>query len=95
MSRKLTLEISEAAFAALERRAEETAVSPAKLAGRVVEDRILHPTPEPSPLSEAEIEEANLRFERHFGAVRLGRSLGSDNDSIEADIARGYAHEKP
>ena len=93
MNRKLTLEISEAAFDALEQRAVEAEISPATLVRRIVEDQIIPLTPEPSRLSEAEIEEANLRFERHFGAVRLGHSLGADNESIEADIARGYAHE--
>jgi len=34
---------------------------------------------------------ARERFEAHFGAVDLGRPTGSDNESIDADLAAEYA----
>jgi hypothetical protein len=41
-------------------------------------------------LSEEEQQAAWERLQRHFGAVSLGYPTGTDNESIDADLAREY-----
>ena len=71
------------------------------LALRVIADRWEHGEPPPfagqlfrvvSDIADTELakEEARLRFRKHFGAISTGRSNGSDNESIDADLAREY-----
>ncbi|MBX9583120.1 MAG: hypothetical protein K2X87_22665 [Gemmataceae bacterium] len=87
MSLTLTLELSPAAAANLERLAAATGRTVAELAAVVVESRYGRP---PDPRTEAEKQAARERFERHFGAVDLGRPTGADNEGIDADLAREY-----
>ena len=47
--------------------------------------------PQPRPLlSEQEQQAARERLQQHFGAVNLGYPTGTDNESIDADLAREY-----
>ena len=34
---------------------------------------------------------ARTRFEKHFGSVDLDPPTGTDNEGIDADLARAYA----
>lgn len=47
--------------------------------------------PQPRPLlSEQEQQAARERLQQHCGAVNLGYPTGTDNESIDADLAREY-----
>jgi hypothetical protein len=91
MSQTLILELSDKVYAALQRQAEATGTSPDRLAAKSLE---LQFATEIS-VSEKEIQAARHRFERHFGAIDLGRATGADNESIDEDLAReaGENHE--
>jgi predicted transcriptional regulator len=94
MSRALTVELSEKAYSALERRAQVKAQSPAIVAAEALEQRFGLPEEThggEAPVSEAELQALRQRFERHIGAVDLGHATGADNDGIDADLARAYA----
>jgi hypothetical protein len=88
MSHPLTVELSDPAYAALQRRAQAAAQSPAELAAATLEQKfgaadVGHTN------TEAE-RAARERFERHFGSVNLGHATGIDNEGIDADLARAY-----
>ncbi len=80
--------------------AEEAVGKTQILALRVVADRLEHgeSTPLarqlfrviPESITDAQKQEACLKFRNHFGAVSLGNPNGSDNESIDADLAREY-----
>ena len=49
--------------------------------------------PKPRPkLSEEELREAREEFRLRIGAVSLGYPTGTDNESIDADLAREYGN---
>jgi len=93
MSRALSVELSDAAFTALELRARAAGKSPADLAAVLLEQQFVNPNggqkPQPLPDEQAK-QAARERFEKHFGAVNLGHPTGADNESIDADLARAY-----
>ncbi len=94
MSRILTLQLSDEAYAALGRLAEAGGTSPADLATASLERqfRTLEGFRDRSlPQTEEQKQAARERFERHFGAVNLGHATGADNESIDADLAKEYA----
>jgi len=94
MSHPLTVELSDAAYAALQLRAHAAAQSPAAAAAAALEQHFGAPDGLPvsgHPATEAEKKAARERFERHFGEVNLGHATGADNDGIDADLARAYA----
>jgi len=80
MSRTLTVELSDGAFAGLERLAAAAAASPAEVATAALEQQFREPG----------AGGAAGRAERHFGSVDLGRATGADNDTIDDDLAREY-----
>ena len=94
MSHPLTVELSDAAYAALQLRAHAAAQSAAAVAAAALEQQFgtrdeLDVSGHPA--TEAEKKAARERFERHFGEVNLGRATGADNEGIDADLARAYA----
>jgi hypothetical protein len=88
MSRTLTVELSDTAYAALSDEAQVAGTSPSGLAAAALEQQFGYPG---DPRDEAERQAARERFDRHFGAVDLGHATGADNDLIDADLARAYA----
>lgn len=40
--------------------------------------------------TDAEKQAAQARFEQHFGSVNMGTPTGTENDAIDADLAREY-----
>src|SRR5437763_535970 len=93
MTHPLTVELSEAVYAALQLHALAAAPSPAELAAAALEQRfgISDGVPRNGhPRNEAEKQAARERFERHFGVVNLGYATGADNEGIDADLARSY-----
>lgn len=93
MTHRLTLEVSDEAYEALRREAEETGMSPARVAADTLEQRfslLSRLRADKKRHSEAERQAARERFEGHFGAVNLGYATGADNESIDLDLAREY-----
>lgn len=55
-----------------------------------LDDRIIE-LPTHMPLSPEQQEKARQKFKHHAGSIDLGYATGSDNDQIDADLARAYA----
>src|SRR6266567_1596511 len=94
MSEKLILEISDLTFAAIQQQARKAGTSPDHVAAAVLERSFGNPGEAmngPGQLIEAEKQAARRRFERHFGAVDLGYSTGTDNEGIDTDLGKEYA----
>jgi hypothetical protein len=94
MSQTLTVKLSDELYTALQRHAEASGTSPADLAARTLEQHYGprgHSRPNGGPQTEAEKQKARERFERHFGGVNLGYATGTDNEEMDADLAREYA----
>ena len=80
--------------------AEEAVEKTQVLALRVIADRWEQGEPPsfaqqlfrvvPDGVTDDQKQAASLRFRRHFGEVHLSNPNGSDNDSIDADLAREY-----
>lgn len=91
MSQTVTVSLSDRAFEALETAAQARSATPAALASAALEERF---GPEPRA-SQDERRAAQMRFERHFGAVNLGNPDGADNESIDRDLAEEYGRGLP
>lgn len=94
MSETRTLELPVEVYEAVERAAQASGTTPADLIGQrfgVSRGASVVPPPHKDERTEAEKQAARERFERHIGAVSLGYATGVDNESIDADLGRGYA----
>ncbi|MDB9525076.1 hypothetical protein PN498_03685 [Oscillatoria sp. CS-180] len=91
MSQQLTLEISDEVYADLQRQANAVGISIAEWIVTVLsgKDVILEST----TLSSGQQEEARQKFKSYAGAISLGQATGSDNQKIDADLAKAYADE--
>jgi hypothetical protein len=87
MSQTLAVEVSDAVYTAMLRRANAEGTSPDRLAAALLERQF---GIEPAS-TDAERLAAQQRFERHIGEVDLGHPTGADNASIDADLSRAYA----
>lgn len=91
MSQQLTLELSDEVYADLQQKANAVGLSIAEWIVAVVSHQSNGVR---EPLSSiAQQEEARQRFRNHAGAISLGYATGTDNQSIDADLARAYATE--
>jgi hypothetical protein len=94
MSHKLTIEMSDWAYEALVREASARGTTRPVVAASTLEQRIAEGNgAHRTDMTEAEIEESRLRFERHFGEVNVPDPKGCDNEQIDADLAREYAND--
>ncbi len=94
MSQTLIVQISDDVYTAIEREAAEAAISPAEVAATSLENMFGYPRNTSlggEARSEAELQVARERFERHFGALDLGYATGADNESIDRDLADEYS----
>jgi hypothetical protein len=82
-----TLELPDAIYNALVQTAQENATTPIDWIAKSLPAWKFPRTIEREPTDE-EIEEANARLERHV--VYLPNAVGSDNASIDADLAHEY-----
>jgi hypothetical protein len=89
VSQTLTLQLSDAAYLALQQQAAAAKISPENLAAVTLERQL--GTPQRAAHEEAEQQAARERFERHFGEINVGHPAGADNDRIDADLASAYA----
>jgi hypothetical protein len=94
VSRQLTLELPEKVYEELHKAANRQQRRPQDIAAAVIAHEFCGDA-QPGTLhtdrSEQEIRDARQRFRRHFGAINLGRPIASDNEQIDADLARAYA----
>ena len=91
MGQALILHLRDDVLAEIRRQASQSGASPAQLAADVLEREFVGGThPGAGPLTPDE-QAACEQFEQHFGEVDLGRPAGTDNASIDADLAREYA----
>lgn len=94
MSQTLTLELDDEIYAAIERHARSRGTSAASWLASAL--RRSGGLLERIQASESSLENedqriARERFESHFGKVDLGHPTGSENDAIDADLAKAYA----
>ena len=92
MSQLITVEFDDAIFESLRRRADQAGITPAEwVAERVASQLKAGQVPVES------VEEGRRRFEALIGSVDLGAPTGTDNESIDRDLAEEYAatHENP
>jgi len=87
MSQSLVVQLSDDAYAALQREAESAGTSPAQVAVAWVERQVA----EVPVRTEAERQAARERFARHFGELDIGHPTGADNEVIDTDLAGEYA----
>jgi hypothetical protein len=91
MSQQLTLEISDEVYADLQRKANAVGISITELIVTVLSrqgaatNRVM--------LSLEQQEQARQKFKSHAGAISLGYATGTDNEAIDADLAKAYADE--
>jgi hypothetical protein len=85
MPTELAIHLSEQAFSSLAAAAVAAGKTPAEQAAAVVENVYAGGRPE---LRDAET--ANREFEQWFGSIDLGRPIGIENASLDADLAREY-----
>lgn len=88
MSTPLVLHLSDDDWAALCRAAAAAGTTPEGLAEEAIQGRLGTPAEAATPATDADDP-----FERLFGNVDLGYPTGSDNESIDADLAREYARD--
>jgi len=88
MSRSLIVEVSEEAYAVLQREAQATGLSAAAIAASAVENQFRAAGPAHGDLEHRQ--QARDRFERHFGEIKLNPPTRVDNDSIDSDLAAEY-----
>jgi hypothetical protein len=89
MAQTLNIKLSDRAYAVLEQQAQVAGTSAPELASASLE-RQFGGAGEAAP-SEKPREEARKRFEQHFGELKLDPPMATDNESIDADLAREYA----
>lgn len=88
MSHSLTIRLNDEVFQTLRQQAVAAGTSPEELAAASLQRE--YPAVR-GERSEGDLQAARERFERHFGEVRLDTPSGSDNEGIDADLARQYA----
>lgn len=92
--RKLTFEIPDEVYEAIEAIAARDGKDPRDLALEWLAEH----TPKPrQTLTPEESKAARQSLRRHFGAVNSGNPRSADNEQIDADLAREYGstHEEP
>ncbi len=83
MSQTLTIQISDQAYSAIRAEADSFGVPPLQIVTQTLERHFCDDVPR----TETEKQAARARFESHFGEIDLGMRTGSDNNSIDADLA--------
>ncbi len=95
MSQTLTIELSDTTYKEIERRARQVGELPARIAVSMLEQQLEDSGSVATPATEAEKQAARQSFEHLIGSVDLGYPISSENEDIDADLAREYgdAHE--
>lgn len=90
MSHQLTIEIGDDTYATFQRQAEAAGLS---IVDWIVASLDQRNVGFEKTDSGAEAEAARQRFQNHAGAVSLGYATGTDNEGIDADLAKAYKDE--
>jgi hypothetical protein len=90
MSQTLTVELDDQVYDAICNQAEAAGSSPAQFAAAALELRFNGFHHRADTRTQVEKQAARERFESHFGSVDLGHPIGTDNEQIDADLAREY-----
>lgn len=90
MSQSLTIELSDATYEAIERQAEKTGDSPSRFAAIALERQFQKNGLPVSTGNTPRIRAVSGSLEELFGSVDVGYPIGSDNEQIDADLAREY-----
>jgi hypothetical protein len=69
---------------------EQRAASEGRPWEEVVAEHVVHCRPSHDSLSPDEVRRRVAAFERHFGAIDSGDPNSSDNERIDADLAKEY-----
>lgn len=91
MSQQLTLEISDEVYADLQRKASAVGISITEWIVTVLSRQ--GAVASRAVLSLEQQEQARQKFKSHAGAIGLGYATGTDNEEIDADLAKAYADE--
>jgi len=94
MSQMLILDLSDEVYTTIQRQAESAGTSPAHWLATTLEQQYgprLAGQSTRRPRTAAEQHAARIRFEQHFGEVDLPDAIGTDNEQIDADLAREYS----
>lgn len=91
MSQQLTLEISDEVYADLQRKANAVGISITEWIVTVLSQQ--GAVPNRVMLSLEQQEQARQKFKSHAGAISPGYATGTDNEAIDADLAKAYADE--
>jgi hypothetical protein len=91
MSQQLTLEVSDEIYADLQRKANAVGISITEWIVTVLSRQ--DATANRVMLTLEQQEQARQKFKSHAGAISLGYATGTDNEAIDADLARAYADE--
>ncbi len=94
MAKKLVLELSDAAYASVQREAEVAGTSPDHWLSDTLEHQFGRGRAGHRPTVNrtlAEQQAARAHFERHLGAVEVHAAVGAENERIDAELAREYA----
>lgn len=92
MSQQLTLEISDEMYATLQQQASAVGLSVSEWLMVSLNEQYGMPT-SPTMHAETQHEEARQRLLCYAGAISLGYVTGTENESIDADLAKAYANE--
>ena len=91
MSQQLTIQLSDGVFAQLQQHATSQSKSPAEIATAALE--LLYPCPtngDEAGTHPSAKQAARGLARRHFGTFDLSYPVGTDNEQIDADLAREY-----
>lgn len=91
MSQQLTLEISDEVYADLQRKANAGGISITEWIVTVLSRQAAVASKVVTSLEQQE--QARQKFKSHAGAISLGSATGTENEAIDADLARAYANE--
>ena len=91
MSQQLTLEISDEVYADLQRKANAVGISITEWIVTILNKQ--GATANRVMLSLEQQEQTRQKFKSHAGAISLGYATGTDNEAIDADLAKAYADE--
>ena len=91
MSQQLTLEISDEVYADLQRKASAVGISITEWIVTVLSRQ--GAVSSRAVVSLEQQNQARQKFKSHAGAISLGYATGTDNEAIDADLAKAYADE--
>jgi hypothetical protein len=93
MSRQLTIELSDRLYGLIEQQAQAAGSTPSRVAAESLQRQFADVGAflRDDIRTTEDVHAAREAFERLIGSCDLGHPLGTDNEQIDADLARAYA----